>query len=122
MKTSVEIKSKLAAMLSQVRTIGAGVWVGVGVGVGVGIGSGVGVGVGVGIGVSTGAGFAIATPLFHTSLLPDLMQVNFFPDAVAVDPTFVHLAPALAAANDGAATIEREMITDSNTRNFLRTM
>jgi hypothetical protein len=45
----------------------------------------------------------IATPLFQTSLLPDLMQVNFFPATVDVAPTFVHLAPALAAANDGPA-------------------
>jgi hypothetical protein len=26
------------------------------------------------------------------------MQVNFFPDAVAVDPAFVHFVPALGAA------------------------
>ena len=25
-----------------------------------------------------------ATPLFHTNLLPDLMQVNFFPPELAV--------------------------------------
>ena len=78
MKTSVEICSKLAAMLSQVRTIGAGV--------------------AVGVGVATDAGFLIATPLSQTSFVPDLMQVNFFPDVVAVDPAFVHLAPALGAA------------------------
>jgi hypothetical protein len=44
----------------------------------------------------------IVTPLFHTSFLPDLTQVNFLPEAVAVAPAFVHLAPALTAANDGA--------------------
>jgi hypothetical protein len=92
----------LAAMLSQVRTIGAGVGVGVGdgsgVGVGVGVGSGVGDAVGVAVGVATGVGGLIATPLFQTSFLPDLMQVNFFPPAVAVAPTFVHLAPALGVA------------------------
>jgi hypothetical protein len=54
--------------------------------------------VGVGVGVATGAGFVIATPLFQTSFVPDLMQVNFFPPAVAVDPALVHLAPALEAA------------------------
>ncbi len=74
--------------------------------VGVGVGDGVGSGVGVGVGVATGEGFLIATPLFQTSFVPDLMQVNFFPDAVAVDPAFVHLAPAFgAAAFIGAARV-----------------
>ena len=68
------------------------------VGVGVGVGSGVGDGEGVGVGVATGVGFLIATPLFQTSFDPDLTQVNFFPPAVAVAPTFVHLAPALGVA------------------------
>ena len=87
-------------MLSQVRTIGAGVGVGVGVGsaVGVGVGVGSGNGVGVGVGVATGSGFFIATPLFHTSFVLDLMQVNFLPEAVAVVPALVHLAPALGVA------------------------
>jgi hypothetical protein len=68
------------------------------VGVGVGVGSGVGDGEGVGVGVNTGVGFLIETPLFHTSFVPDLTQVNFFPAAVAVAPTFAHLAPALGVA------------------------
>jgi hypothetical protein len=46
----------------------------VGVGVTAGVDVGVGVGVGEEIGVTVGVGFAIATPLFHTSFLPDLMQ------------------------------------------------
>lgn len=79
---------------------------GVGVEVGVGEGVGVGIGSGVGVGVTTGVGFLIATPLFQTSFVPDLTHVNFFPEAVDVAPTLVHLAPALAAANDGAATKE----------------
>jgi hypothetical protein len=41
--------------------------------------------------------------LFQTSFVPDLMQVNFFPPETEVAPTFVHLAPALTAAKDGAA-------------------
>jgi hypothetical protein len=60
------------------------------------------VGVGVGsTGVKTGFGFGaalIVTPLFQTSFLPDLMQVNFLPPAVAVDPALVHFAPAFGAA------------------------
>jgi hypothetical protein len=40
----------------------------------------------------------MATPLFQTSFVPDLIQVNFTPAAVAVDPALVHFAPALGAA------------------------
>jgi hypothetical protein len=79
-----------------------GLTLGVGVGVAVGLGVGVAVGVGstglkTGLGVGFGAALT-ATPLFHTSLLPDLTQVNFFPDVVAVVPALVHLAPALGVA------------------------
>jgi hypothetical protein len=70
--------------------------------VGVGVGTGVGVGVsstGLKTGLGDGFGAAlIATPLFQTSFVPDLTQVNFLPDAVAVVPAFVHLAPALGVA------------------------
>jgi hypothetical protein len=62
------------------------------------VGVGVGVGEGTEVGVATGEGFLIATPLFHTSFVPDLMQVNFFPLAVAVVPALLHLAPALGVA------------------------
>ena len=72
--------------------------IGVGFGEGVGVGSAKGVGVGAGVGVTTGAGFLTATPLFQTSFVPDFIQVNFLPEAVAVEPTFVHLAPALGVA------------------------
>jgi len=105
-------------------TVGEGVGVGVGVGGGVTAGVGVGVAVGstglnTGFGLGFGAAFT-ATPLFHTSLVPDLTQVNFFPAAVAVVPALVHLAPALTAALEGAAIKERERITDRRIRNFLR--
>ena len=39
-----------------------------------------------------------ATPLFHVSFLPDLVQVNFLPLAISVAPALVHGAPALGAA------------------------
>ena len=95
-----------------------------GVGVGVGVSTGVGVGVGsTGLKTGFGLGFGAAltaTPLFHTSLVPDLTQVNFFPAAVAVVPALAHLAPALTAALEGAVIREREMITESNNRNFVR--
>ncbi len=75
-----------------------------GVGLGVGVGAGAGVGVGVGsmgliTGFIDGLGATLnATPLFQTSFVPDLMQVNFFPPETEVAPTFVHLAPALGVA------------------------
>ena len=101
--------------------VGVGVGVAVGVGVGVGVGSGVGDGEGVGVGVTTGAGFLIATPLFQTSFVPDLMQVNFFPDAVAVDPAFVHFDPAFgASAWSGVARVRIKTI--ASPRYLLRCM
>jgi hypothetical protein len=50
------------------------------------------------VGVGVGVGLLIATPLFQTRFLPDLIQVNFLPLAVAVAPALVHLAPALGVA------------------------
>ena len=94
----------------------SGFGVGVGVDVGVGAGS---AGLNTGLRFGLGAAFA-DTPLFHTSFLPDLTQVNFFPPAVAVAPALVHLAPAFTAAFEGAEIKERERITDSTSSNFLR--
>lgn len=80
-----------------------------------------GVGVGVGsTGLKTGliSGFAAAftvTPLFQTSFAPDLIHVNFLPEAVAVEPAFVHFAPAFTAAKDGAE------IKDKDRSNAVRT-
>jgi hypothetical protein len=66
-------------------------------------------------GVASGFGAAlIATPLFQTSFAPDLTQVYFLPAAMDVVPALVHLAPALTAANDGAAIRDRD---NTNTRN-----
>ena len=74
-----------------------------------------GVGVGLKTGFRDGSGAAlIATPLFQTSLLPDLMQVNYLPKAVAVDPALVHFAPALGvAALSGAVTERSSAITNA---------
>ena len=62
----------------------------------------VGVGVGVGTDVCTASGVAfgtgIATPLFHTSFLPLLVHVYFFPEYVEVAPSFVQVAPAFTTA------------------------
>jgi hypothetical protein len=68
-----------------------------GIGVGVGDGAEAGIGsTGLKTGVASGFGAALtATPLFQTSLLPDLTQVNFLPDEIDVVPALVHLAPTL---------------------------
>ncbi len=112
-------------MLSQVRTIGAGVGVGVGVGTRVGVGVGVGEGDGSGVcvteGVAEGVGGLIATPLFQTSFLPDLIQVNFFPPAVDVAPTLEHLSPALTAAKEGVTMTVSANKNASNNRDRLIT-
>jgi hypothetical protein len=63
-----------------------------------GVGDGVGVGVGVGVGAATGTVFFTTTPLFHTNLFPDLMQVNFLPPTIAIAPALVHFEPALGVA------------------------
>lgn len=49
--------------------------------------------------VDLGVGVVLTTfPLFQTSLLPDLTQKNLTPPVVLVDPTLVHLVPAIVAA------------------------
>ena len=82
------------ALTTKGLTLGVGVGVGVGVSVGVGVGS---TGLNTGLGDGFGAAL-IATPLFQTSFVPDLTQVNFLPEAVAVAPALVHLVPALGVA------------------------
>jgi hypothetical protein len=99
-----------------------GLTLGMGVGVAVGLGLGVGVGVGsTGLKTELGDGFGaalIATPLFQTSFVPNLMQVNFFPDAVAVVPALLHFAPALGVA--ACAGLTRASInTIATTRRLL---
>jgi hypothetical protein len=75
-----------------------------------------------GLTVTEGVGFeaATATPLFQTNFFPDLMHVNFLPDATEVIPALLHLAPALAAAFAGAweRVKERESI-EKNAISFL---
>ena len=76
-----------------------------------------GVKVGAGVGETTGAGAALGdglaaglalttTPLFHTNFLPCLMQVKVRPLLTLWIPAFLHVAPALTAAELwGAATM-----------------
>ena len=74
-------------------------------GFGVGVGS---IGLYTGVGIGFGAAFTV-TPLFQASFVPDLMHVNFLPDAVAVDPALVHLAPAFTAAKEGAEIKDKQI-------------
>jgi hypothetical protein len=76
------------------------VFVGDGEGNGVGAGEAdpEGVGEGLALGTVAGIGFLIATPLFQTNFLPDLMQVYLIPDAVEVAPSLLHADPGLTAA------------------------
>jgi hypothetical protein len=53
------------------------------------------VGVAAGVGVD---GFTTATPVFQTSFLPDLVQVNFTFATVEVAPALVQVAPDLTLA------------------------
>ena len=53
---------------------------------------------GVGVAVDVGFGTAIATPLFHMSFLPFLMQVYFLPAMVEVAPSLLHTEPDFTAA------------------------
>ena len=69
-----------------------------------------------GVGEGFGAAALSATPLFHTNRVPDLMQVNFLPPAVAVAPAFVHFAPALTAAKVGAEIRDKDSSRARNTR------
>jgi hypothetical protein len=80
--------------------VGVGVGVGVGVIVARGDGEGVGVAVGEALGEATGAGFATATPLFHTNLFPLFIHVYFLPLYVEVAPAFEHFVPGVTAASD----------------------
>jgi hypothetical protein len=49
-------------------------------------------------GDEVGTGLDTATPLFQINLLPLLTQVNFFPPALLVAPSFEHAPPDFTAA------------------------
>jgi hypothetical protein len=76
------------------------------------------VGFAVGVGVTVAL---IATPLFHTNLVPDLTQVNFFPPEIEVAPAFTHFEPALTAANaEDPANKSDQMMIGATSRRSLR--
>jgi hypothetical protein len=94
---ALRIDSKLAADVGEGvgDTTGAGVDKTTGTGVGDGVGVCVTTEVGVGVGFGLAATF---TPLFQTSLFPDLMQVYLIPLTVEVEFSFGQESPALTAA------------------------
>jgi hypothetical protein len=53
------------------------------------------------VGVGEGVGLDTVTPLFQTSLVPDLIQVYFLPDTNEVEPSLMHFVPAFSTASDG---------------------
>jgi hypothetical protein len=77
------------------------------------------------VGADAGVGFEPATtfiPLFQTNFFPDLMQVKVFAPTTDLLPTFVHLAPALAAAVAGIRRVDKERESiDKNTITLLFT-
>jgi len=89
------------------------------VGVGAGVGVGVGVGFGAGVGVGLGVVLTTPTPLFQINFLPDLMQVNFFPEAIEDAPALLQDAPAFTAPIAGDENEEiKKVIETTRARDF----
>ncbi len=57
------------------------------------------------------------TPLLHTSFLPLLIHVNLNPPTVVVEFNFVHVEPALTAANANCGGVAK-VKTKSATKSF----
>ncbi len=90
-------------MLTSAAARIAGRSVAEGVAVGVGDGDRDGDGDVAGLGETEGfrVGVTTFTPLFHTSLVPDLMQVYLIPAETVVDLSLLQLVPVLVAAVAG---------------------
>jgi hypothetical protein len=91
------------------RSVAEGVAVGVGVGDGDGDVAGLGETEGLSVGVTT------FTPLFHTSLVPDLMQVYLIPAETVVDLSLLQLVPVLVAAVAGVMSWARKSEAQNKT-------
>lgn len=76
----------------------------------------VSVGEGVGDGVTEGLGVGVATftPLLHTSLVPDLIQVYLIPNEILVELTLVQVDPGFTAAFEGATNCMSNIEKHSN--------
>ena len=77
---------------------------------GVGAGEGDGVAEGDGVGETEGFGVVLTTftPLLHTSLDPDLMQVYLIPAETVVDLCLLQVIPVLVAALAGVMSWTRK--------------
>jgi len=70
------------------------------------------------VGVEVGAEGGMATPLFHTIFLPDLMAVYFFPRHTIVCPTFLGTRVGPVVAN--AAPPIKEVMSPVTPANMCR--
>jgi hypothetical protein len=86
-----------------------------------GDGAGVGDVVGLGETEELTGGLTTFTPLFHTSLVPDLMQVYLIPAETVVDLSLLQLVPALATALAGVMiwTRKSEAQIEASRRRFI---
>jgi hypothetical protein len=73
-----------------------------------------------GVGVGAGRVFLTATPLLHTSFLPDLTQVCLIAAYVIVCPSFAHLVPGLTAALAKGVIVESRSALTAKSTTFLR--
>ena len=81
------------------------------------VAEGVGVGEVVGRGETEGlrVGVTTFTPLFHTSLVPDLMQVYLIPAETVVEFSLLQLVPVLVAAEAGVMSWTRNSEAQNKT-------
>jgi hypothetical protein len=65
------------------------------------------------VGVGFVAGALMTAPLFQIIFFPALMQVNFFPDEIVVNPGFLQEDPALTAAKAGIGAADPRMASET---------
>jgi hypothetical protein len=97
------------------RSVAEGVAVAVGVGDGDRDGDGDGDVAGLGETEGLRVGVTTFTPLFHTSLVPDLMQVYLIPADTVVDLSLLQLVPVLVAAVAGVMSWTRNSEAQNKT-------
>jgi hypothetical protein len=101
--------------IAAARIAGRSVAEGVAVAVGVGDGDRDGDVAGLGETEGLRVGVTTFTPLFHTSLVPDLMQVYLIPADTVVDLSLLQLVPVLVAAVAGVMSWTRNSEAQNKT-------
>jgi hypothetical protein len=101
--------------IAAARIAGRSVAEGVAVAVGVGDGDRDGDVAGLGETEGLRVGVTTFTPLFHTSLVPDLMQVYLIPAETVVDLSLLQLVPVLVAAVAGVMCWSRKSEAQNKT-------